>query len=174
MEKSIKLSELPSVYLLDKHNLPDCAAIYFVCDSKGQILYIGRTVNLLERWREHHRFNQLKRFNRKNCVSISWMVCSKDISILSKLEDEFISLYKPPLNWSKVVAPVRKITPAETALQQSLQQLAKSNIMIFGFDPITSEKPPTIYLVYPVYSKRGVSGSIRTALKTINKKASSL
>ncbi|MBE9201276.1 MULTISPECIES: hypothetical protein [unclassified Nodularia (in: cyanobacteria)] len=46
--------------------------------------------------------------------------------------------------------------------------------MIFGFDPISDEEPATIYLVYPVYGMRGASGSIRTALKTINKKASSL
>lgn len=126
--KDIKLSDLPSVYLLDRNNLPNCAAIYFVSDSKGHILYIGRTVNLVERWRQHHRFNQLKRFNRKDRVTISWMTCSNDINTLSNLEDEFIKLYKPPLNWSKVVVPVRKITPVEIALQQSLQQLAKLNV----------------------------------------------
>ena len=172
--ENIKLSDLPSVYLLDKDNLPNCAAIYFVSESKGQVLYIGRTVNLVERWRQHHRFNQLKRFNRKDRLTISWMTCSNDIKTLSNLEDEFIKLYKPPLNWSKVVAPVRKITPVETALQQSLQQLAKLNTMVFGFDPIADEKPPTIYLVYPVYGRRGVSGSIRSVLRNINKKASSL
>lgn len=174
LSKSIKLSELPSVYLLDKDNLPNCAAIYFVSDSKGQIIYIGRTVNLVARWREHHRFKQLKRFNRKNPVTISWLTCSNDLTTLSNLENEFIKLYKPPLNWSKVVAPVRKITPVETALQQSLQQLAKLNTVILGFDPMAGEKPPTIYLEYPVYGKRGLSGSIRTALRNINKKASSL
>lgn len=170
----IKLSDLPSVYLLDKDNLPNCTAIYFVSDSKGQVLYIGRTVNLVERWRQHHRFNQLKRFNRKDRVSISWMTCSNDLKTLSNLEVEFIKLYKPPLNWSKVVMPVRKITFVETALQQSLQQLAKLNVMIFGFNPIAREEPPTIYLVYPVYGRRGVSGSIRCVLRNINKKASAL
>jgi predicted GIY-YIG superfamily endonuclease len=172
--KELKLSELPSVYLLEKNTLPNCAAIYFVSDSTGQILYIGRTVNLVERWREHHRFNQLKRFNRKNRISISWMTCSNDINILSNLENELIKLYKPPLNWSKVVSPVRRITPAEIALHQSLQQLAKLNTMILGFDPITNEEPPTIYLVYPVLGKRGISGRIGSVLKNINKKASAL
>jgi predicted GIY-YIG superfamily endonuclease len=172
--KELKLSELPSVYLLEKNNLPNCAAIYFVSNSKGQIIYIGRTFNLVERWREHHRFNQLKRFNRKNSISISWLACSNDINTLSALENELIKLYKPPLNWSKVVSPVRRITPAEVALQQSLQQLAKLNTMIFGFDPIADQEPPTIYLVYPVLGKRGVSGSIRSVLKNINKKASAL
>ncbi|HCF29570.1 MAG TPA: excinuclease ABC subunit C [Cyanobacteria bacterium UBA11049] len=172
--KNIKLSDLPSIYLLDKDKLPNCAAIYFVSDSKGQVIYIGRTVNLVERWRQHHRFNQLKRFNRKDRVTISWMTCRNDIKTLSNLEDEFIKLYKPPLNWSKVIAPVRKITPVETALQQSLQQLAKLNTLVFGFDPIADEETPTIYLVYPVYGKRGVSGSIRSVLRNINKKASSL
>lgn len=46
--------------------------------------------------------------------------------------------------------------------------------MIFGFDPIADEEPPTIYLMYPVYGRRGLSGSIRIALRNINKKASSL
>ncbi|MCA1991896.1 MAG: GIY-YIG nuclease family protein [Coleofasciculus sp. S288] len=172
--KKLNLSELPSVYLLEKDKLPNCAAIYFVSDSQGQVLYVGRTVNLLERWREHHRFNQLKRLNRKKRISISWMTCSNDINILSNLENELIKLYKPPLNWSKVVSPVRRITPAELALQQSLQQLGKLNTMIFGFDPIPDKEPPTIYLVYPVYGKRGISGSIRSVLKNINKKVSTL
>ena len=172
--KDINISELPSVYLLEKNNLPSCAAIYFVSDSKGQILYVGRTVNLVERWREHHRFNQLKRFNRKNRISISWLTCSDDIKTLSTFENELIKLYKPPLNWSKVVSPIRRITPAEIALQQSLQQLAKLNTMIFGFDPIADQEPPTLCLVYPVLGKRGFSCSIRSALKNINKKASAL
>ncbi|OUL24082.1 excinuclease ABC subunit C [Nostoc sp. T09] len=172
--ENINLSELPSVYLLDKDQLPNCAAIYFVSDSKCQILYIGRTINLVARWREHHRFKQLKRFNRKDRISISWINCSNQINALPTIENELINLYKPPLNWSKVVAPIRRITPAETALQQSLQQLAKCNTMIFGFDPIANEEPPTIYLVYPVYDRRGLSGSIRSALKNINKKASTL
>jgi predicted GIY-YIG superfamily endonuclease len=174
LPQDIKLSELPGVYLLDKDRLPSCAAIYFVSDCKGQIIYIGRTVNLVERWREHHRFNQLKRLNRKNKISIYWITCSNDIKILSNLETEFINKYKPPLNWTKVVSPIRKITPSEIALQQSLHQLSKLNTMIFGFDPIAEEEPPTIYLVYPVLGRRGVSGTIRTILKNINKKASSL
>jgi predicted GIY-YIG superfamily endonuclease len=172
--ENINLSELPSVYLLDKDQLPNCAAIYFVSDSKGQILYIGRTINLVARWREHHRFKQLKRFNRKDRINISWINCNNHINSLSTIENELINLYKPPLNWSKVVAPIKRITPAETALQQSLQQLSKCNAMIFGFDPIANEEPPTIYLVYPVYDRRGVSGTIRSALKNINKKASTL
>ncbi|MBO1059487.1 MAG: GIY-YIG nuclease family protein [Aphanizomenon flos-aquae CP01] len=174
MIETINIFELPSLSLLDKDRLPNCTAIYFVFDSKSQLIYIGRTVNLLERWKAHHRFNQLKRFNRKNPINISWLTCSSDIENLSNLENQFIKLYKPPLNWSKVVVPIRKITPAETALQQSLYQLAKFNVMIVGFDPILDEEPPTIYLVYPVYGRTGLSGSIRTALKTINKKASSL
>lgn len=171
---NFSLSELPSVYLLERDKLPNCASIYFVSDSQGQVLYVGRTVNLVKRWREHHRFNQLKRLNRKNRISISWLTCSNDINILSNLENEFIKLYKPPLNWSKVVSPVRRITPVEIALQQSLQQLAKLNTMIFGFDPIADEELPTLSLVYPVYGQRGLSGSIRRMLKNINKKVSAL
>ncbi|AFZ21261.1 GIY-YIG nuclease family protein [Allocoleopsis franciscana] len=174
LSNTLNLSKLPSVYLLEKDKLPNDAAIYFVSDSQGQVLYVGRTVNLVKRWREHHRFNQLKRLNRKTRISISWLTCSNDINTLSNLENEFINSYKPPLNWSKVVSPVRRITPVEIALQQSLQQLAKFNTMIFGFDPIADEEPPTLYLLYPVYGQRGLSGSIRSLLKKINKKVSAL
>lgn len=171
---NVELSKLLSVYLLEKDSLPSCAAIYFVSNSSGQVLYIGRTVNLVERWREHHRFNQLKRLNQKDHVRISWLTCPNDINTLSRLENELIALHKPVLNRTKVVSSARRITPAETALQQSLQQLAKFNAIILGFDPIVDEKLPTIYLVYPVLGRRGVSGSIRCALRNINKKASSL
>ncbi|BBD70876.1 XRE family transcriptional regulator [Nostoc commune NIES-4072] len=111
--EDIDLSTLPSVYLLEKEQLPNLAAIYFVCDSKGQVLYIGRTVNLVERWKDHHRFQQLKRFNRKNIISISWMDCSKQINLLSKLENKLIKIYNPSLNWTRVVSPIRKITSFE-------------------------------------------------------------
>lgn len=171
---NFNISELPAIKLSEKSNLPNCAAIYFVSNNQGQVIYVGRTVNLVERWREHHRYNQLKRLNRKTPITIRWMTCSNDVKTLTELENEFIKLYKPPLNWSKVVSPVKRITPSEVALRQSLQQLAKFNTMIFGFDPIATEEPPTIYLVYPVYGKRGISGRIRSALKNINKKASSL
>ncbi|MBW4565730.1 MAG: GIY-YIG nuclease family protein [Mojavia pulchra JT2-VF2] len=172
--EDIKLSELPSVDLLEIPQLPNCAAIYFVCDSKNRVIYIGRTVNLVERWRNHHRFKQLKRLNLKDRLSISWIVCTQDVKALSNLENKLINLYNPPLNWTKVVSPISKITPSEIALQQSLQQLAKLNTMILGFDPIANEETPTIYLVYPVYGTRGLSGSIRSLLKNINKKASYL
>jgi predicted GIY-YIG superfamily endonuclease len=111
--EDINLFQLPSVYLLEKEQLPNCAAIYFVSDSKGQVLYIGRTVNLVARWRDHHRFKQLSRLNRKDRISISWMACSKNIRTLSTLENKFIELYKPPLNWTKVISPIRKITPSK-------------------------------------------------------------
>jgi len=84
------------------------------------------------------------------------MTCSNDTNILANLENELIKLYKP----SKLVKSgntCKRITPVETALQQSLQQLANLNTMIFGFDPIASEELPTIYLVYPVYGRRGIS-----------------
>lgn len=100
------------------------------------------------------------------------MSCTDDINALSSLENDLIKLYSPPLNWSRII--VKKTTPVETALQQSLQQLAKFNTMILGFDPVADEQRPTIYLVYPVNGRRGLSGSIRVALKNINEKASVL
>lgn len=169
-----ELSKLPSVGLLDKDILPNCAAIYFVTNSSGQILYIGRTVNLVERWKEHHRFNQLRKLNRKDPIRISWLTCPREMKTLIRLEEEYIAHYKPALNRTKVVTSVRKITLPETALQQSLQQLVKVNTMIFGYDPTVDDELATLYLIYPVWRGRGASGTIRSALRSINKKASGL
>ena len=105
-----ELSKLPSVNLLEKDTLPTCAAIYFVTNISGQILYIGRTVNLVERWKEHHRFNQLRRLNRQVPIRINWLTCSRDIKTLIRLEEEYIAYYKPALNWTKVVSTARRVT----------------------------------------------------------------
>ena len=94
-----------------KTPFPNCAAIYFVSNSSGQIFYIGRTVSLVERWKEHHRFNQLRKLNRKDPIRISWLTCPRDIKTLIRLEEEYIAHYQPALNWTKVVSTARRITP---------------------------------------------------------------
>lgn len=93
---------LPSVLLSQKDNLPRCPAIYFAIDSNNNVLYVGKAINLLFRWREHHRFDQLSEMNRTNQLRIAWCECNPDRDVLTEAEKHFIKLYKPLLNNSIV------------------------------------------------------------------------
>jgi excinuclease UvrABC nuclease subunit len=85
---------LPSVSLLERHNLPKCQSIYFVLED-GQVLYIGRTVNLNQRWALHHILPQLKM--RKGEVRIAWLECSV-AELLPEIETGLIEHFQPLLN----------------------------------------------------------------------------
>lgn len=45
--------DLPSLSLTERKNLPDCAAIYFSIEN-GFILYIGKSINFVQRWANHN------------------------------------------------------------------------------------------------------------------------
>ena len=49
--------DLPSLSLAERKNLPDCAAIYFVMEG-DRILYIGKSINLAQRWANHNSSEQ--------------------------------------------------------------------------------------------------------------------
>ena len=85
---------LLSVPLLERHNLPSCQSIYFVLED-GQVLYIGRTVNLNQRWAVHHILPQLKM--RKGEVRIAWLECSV-AELLPEIETGLIEHFQPLLN----------------------------------------------------------------------------
>ena len=88
-------SLLPSVALEGRNHLPKSSGIYFAM-AGAEILYIGKSISIHDRWQNHHRTNQLKAYNK---VRIAWIVqsVSKEEE-LSELEEAYISYFKPPLN----------------------------------------------------------------------------
>lgn len=54
------LSKLPSLDLSQRNILPVCPAVYFAVDSKNRVLYVGKAINLLARWKDHHRLKHIK------------------------------------------------------------------------------------------------------------------
>lgn len=146
MFSEFDLSKLPSLPLSQRDSLPICTAIYFATDSKNRVLYVGKAINLLNRWKNHHRQEQLNRINRKNKIKIAWLHCSNNLALLANTETYFIEFYQPLLNRTSV--PAKTITPAETVLQQTLRKLAGLNVVVFGIEQ--AMVPTTIYLKYPV------------------------
>jgi DNA-binding XRE family transcriptional regulator len=85
--------DCPSVPLPPRLSLPDKPGIYFAIGPNEQVLYIGRALSLLKRWRTHHRRDQLAEFGD---VRIAWVLLPS--SRLVNTERELIKLFNPPLN----------------------------------------------------------------------------
>ncbi len=92
--ESFDFSALPSLLLSDKGKLPSCAGVYFALSSQGRILYIGRSINIQERLRGHHRLQVLKAFED---VKIAWLTESDSLA-LRRIETILIEYFNPPLN----------------------------------------------------------------------------
>jgi predicted GIY-YIG superfamily endonuclease len=90
---AIALSELPNISLVDKRHLPSCQCVYLVCQD-DQVLYIGQSLNLVNRWKQHHHYATLKVMED---VKIAWIEIS-DRSLLREIESALIEWFKPTLN----------------------------------------------------------------------------
>ncbi len=164
------LSQLPFQYLAQRDSLPDCPAIYFAIDSNQRVLYVGKAIKLLTRWKNHHRFEHLNKLNRKSPIKLAWMVCPNDPDLLSKAESYFIDFYQPLLNQTPV--PARKIIPAEVVLQPTLTKLSKY-VVIFGVATAQDSGIPTVYIKYD-WLYRSPIRTIRSIFKADNKKPTGL
>ena len=101
----INVSELPTVPFGCRSELPKVPGIYFALDEYGQILYLGRSVDIERRWGNHHRFKQLERLG---CKQLAWLLVS-DPSLLPSIESALISFHRPPLNNSPVQDASKKL-----------------------------------------------------------------
>lgn len=90
--------ELPSLPLNCRNKLPSLAAIYIVLSENDDILYVGKAINLANRWMQHHRFKQ---FGSYQSVRIAWLECS-DETLLDQVERMLIKSLTPLLNNTRV------------------------------------------------------------------------
>ncbi len=103
--KDVNPLDLPSLLLESRHELPDTSALYFVLDEDDEILYIGRTISLVKRWRGHHLFAE---FEQLGNVRIAWMEC--DARLITSSETKFIAHFKPLLNQVNLGRRYRELT----------------------------------------------------------------
>jgi hypothetical protein len=117
---------LPSLPLTDRSQLPVCPAVYFALDG-DRVLYIGRSVNLQQRWITHHRYSQLKGLNN---VRIAWLECS-DPSLLPEIEVALIEYFQPSLNGELIPFKIPSTSLAKIMiyapydLKETIERLAK-------------------------------------------------
>lgn len=100
----INLFDLPSVPISDKRNLPKCAGIYLIISSSNQVLYIGQSKNIFQRWRQGHHRNYVRGAFSNGCIA--WLEV-KDISLLNKNEQDLIKYFDPPFNGDSQRKPLQ-------------------------------------------------------------------
>lgn len=93
----IKVQTLPSLPLSKRCEFPACPAIYLVVGEDQKVLYIGRTVNLRQRWKTHHKYSA---FSRINSVRLAWLEVT-DLYLLPPIEEALIKYFKPPHNTAR-------------------------------------------------------------------------
>lgn len=122
----IDFSTLPSLPLASRSALPPCPAVYFVLEG-NHVLYVGRSVNLQQRWITHHRYSQLKGLNN---VRIAWLECS-DPSLLPEIEAALIEYFQPSLNGELIPFKIPSTSLAKIMiyapydLKETIERLAK-------------------------------------------------
>ncbi len=102
--ESIDLSTLPCVALSERNALPSTSGIYFAIDAYGVVQYIGKAVNIQQRWLTHHRYAQLKDYQS---VKIAYLAVS-DPELLLPIESALIDWFDPSLNGSEVLRGVQE------------------------------------------------------------------
>ncbi len=101
--KSLNLESLPWLPMEENLGFPRNAAIYFATDSNGVIQYIGRSINPKKRWRQYHKFDEL-RIRNLGQIKISYLFI-ESIDLLPEIEKALILYFKPPLNDKLKIAP---------------------------------------------------------------------
>ena len=92
--RNLDITSLPSLPFDQRHALPNIAAVYFVLDAEGVVLYIGRAKSLCFRWQAHHRLTQ---FSTLHGVRLAWLTFT-DASLLPDIEKALIAYFQPFFN----------------------------------------------------------------------------
>ncbi len=151
----LNLDTLTSVSFDELNNLPSFSGIYIAFDSNNRFLYIGKANNILDRWKSHHRKEQLAEINQTDAVRIAWFPWNKED--LSVAEDYLISRYQPLLNNTRVTR--KKVIPSEVILRELLQEI-RLLIVVVSIQKNNPSQIPTVYANYN-YENSGKNGCAR-------------
>lgn len=113
LANSIIITDLPSVLLKDRNNLPDTPGVYFI-ESRNSILYVGMSENSLhQRFVQHHRTHQIE--SQFVDPKIYFYTASEDS--VRELESALIQRFNPLLQNTKVVPYTREEIGTQTLPQ---------------------------------------------------------
>lgn len=96
LKAAVNLDKTPTYQLSERKQFIPAPGIYIV-KSGDRVLYVGQTVNLYQRWQNHHRLNDILVVDPEaslHFVSIN----TNDSSLLLEIERNFIEQLQPELN----------------------------------------------------------------------------
>lgn len=99
--ESIDIYSLPWLPIELHLTFPNATAIYFAIDSEERLQYLGKTLSLKYRWRQHHKYQALVESDVKKVAFYFpnfYQSTSIKRSELARLEKGCIAWFKPPLN----------------------------------------------------------------------------
>jgi hypothetical protein len=94
------ITSLRSVSFAEREGLPSSPGLYFAVSHTGDVLYIGKAVQLRSRWRYHHRLGPLLVLS---CSRIHWLSCPHDQ--LVQAEEALNERFNPPLRRRRTTPP---------------------------------------------------------------------
>lgn len=149
--------EFDGVVELDKKDmLPDGPGIYFVCDSDGNVLYVGKSVNIHNRWLSHHRYNQAKSIEQ---VVIKWKQC--DAVDLDLKEAYFIETLSPEWNGTSIYR-------SESTQGEFDASFQRTNIYLADVDREAAQ------IIMAQYGLTSQSSAVRLALRKLAQEIASM
>lgn len=94
------LQGLPSVSLADRAYLPPAPGVY-IAATADQLLYVGQSINMCDRWVQHHQLDRLMGFPG---VRLYYMLVSE--ALCGQLEAALIRQFTPLLNGNNGELPL--------------------------------------------------------------------
>lgn len=162
MSTALDPLQLPSVPLVERKQLPNCAAIYFAIDANNRFLYVGKAKNLAARWKNHHRIHKLEEIDKECSVRLAWQAWNEED--LEEVERNSIIKFQPLLNNTEVETPT--IIPSEVVLRDFLKTFSR-RLIICGIEPKTPDKLLNVHLKYDWKncSSKGTAAKIKEYIK---------
>ncbi len=100
----VKESKLPKSFSLEKmHSLPEACGVYYFHDESGDVVYVGKSLNIKKRIAEHFSNQSEKAAKLQAQVDdVSWEVTGSELVALLK-ESHEIKKLRPPINRAQKV-----------------------------------------------------------------------
>lgn len=116
---NLDLRSLPSVSFVERKYLPCSSGIYLVI-RKNEVLYIGKSANIRDRWKSHHQSSLVEEFDR-----IAWWELPKES--LNEAELRLIERFNPCLNINKISVTLPPLQKAYYPLNELMERYGLSS-----------------------------------------------
>jgi DNA-binding Xre family transcriptional regulator len=135
----IDIQEWPFVSIEERDKLPRMAGVY-VAASEGEVLYVGQSTNIKQRWKSHEKLQELSAYPR---VRVGWLKVEADDE-RDAIESLLWTRHSPVLNLCEPRRAGRSnhVCRIRLALSDALREKGKS---LYWLSKMSDIRYPTIH-----------------------------